>query len=83
MIFNLSAAMLTVEIPQLFAIRFGFNAQQIGLQFIGIVVGIIVGEAFNPIVLSWLRWRAQQGVGSIKKAARPTEYLFSSYLGFR
>lgn len=82
MIFNLSAAMLTVEIPQLFAIRFGFNAQQIGLQFIGIVVGTIVGEAFNAVVLSWLRRRAQQGVGNIKKAARPTEYLFSSYLGF-
>jgi hypothetical protein len=53
MIFNLSAAMLTVEIPQLFALRFGLNAQQIGLQFIGIVVGAIVGEAFNAVVLSW------------------------------
>ncbi|KAF3407088.1 hypothetical protein DPV78_000995 [Talaromyces pinophilus] len=82
MIFNLSAAMLTVEIPQLFALRFGLNAQQIGLQFIGIVVGAIVGEAFNAVVLSWLRWRAQQGVGNIKKAARPTGYLFSSYLRF-
>ncbi|EED14954.1 conserved hypothetical protein [Talaromyces stipitatus ATCC 10500] len=85
-IFNLSAAMLTVEIPQLFAIRFGFNAQQIGLQFIGIIVGTMVGEVFNAVVLSWLHRRVQQRQlqqgDSRKKAANPTEYLFSSYLGF-
>lgn len=85
MVFNLSAAMLTVEIPQLFAVRFGFNAEQIGLQFIGIIVGTIVGEAFNATVLRWLRRRAeqhQQQGKSTKKAANPPDYLFSSYLGF-
>ncbi|KAF9895308.1 hypothetical protein FE257_000212 [Aspergillus nanangensis] len=79
MIFNLSAAMLTVEIPQLFAERFHFNAQQIGLQFIGIIVGTIVGETANVVVLKYLRRRASK---QHLPAANPTSYLVASYLGF-
>ncbi|KUJ09542.1 MFS transporter [Mollisia scopiformis] len=43
-VFNFSSVLLTVEIPQLFTPKFHFNAQQIGLQFIGMIIGSVLGE---------------------------------------
>lgn len=74
MVFNLVAGMLTVEIPQLFAARFGFGAEQIGLQFIGIIAGTIIAETFNATLLYALRRRYE--------TVRPLNYLVISYFGF-
>ena len=38
-IFGFASVLNTVEIPQLFAMTFTFNPQQIGLQFIAVIVG--------------------------------------------
>lgn len=38
-VFAFASIMMTVEIPQTFGAKFGFNAQQLGLQFIAIIVG--------------------------------------------
>jgi hypothetical protein len=38
-VFAFASIMMTVEIPQTFGPKFGFNAQQLGLQFIAIIVG--------------------------------------------
>lgn len=38
-VFAFASILMTVEIPQIFGAKFGFNAQQLGLQFIGIIVG--------------------------------------------
>lgn len=43
-VFGFTSVLLTVEIPQIFTPKFGFNAQQIGLQFIGMIVGSVLGE---------------------------------------
>lgn len=43
-IFNFASVLLTVEIPQLFTPKFHFNPQQIGLQFIGMIIGSVLGE---------------------------------------
>jgi hypothetical protein len=43
-VFNFVAVLGTVEIPQIFTPKFGFNAQQIGLQFIGLIIGSVLGE---------------------------------------
>ncbi|KAF9887693.1 hypothetical protein FE257_009646 [Aspergillus nanangensis] len=79
MVFNLVAGMLTVEIPQLFGPRFAFNAQQTGLQFIGIIVGTILAEIFNAVTLHGLRVRAAKR-GS--QPVQPQQYLLVSYGGF-
>ena len=38
------SVIVTVEIPQLFGETFHFNLQQLGLQFLGIIVGSTIGE---------------------------------------
>lgn len=79
MIFCLSAAMLTVEIPQLFATRFDLGPKQTGIQFLGIIVGTILGELFNAVVLSLMNRRTLQ---KQRHAVNPKNYLMASYLGF-
>ncbi|KAJ5497243.1 hypothetical protein N7463_009230 [Penicillium fimorum] len=79
MIFNIVAGMLTVEIPQLFAERFDFGAEKIGLQFIGIITGTVLAESFNTVVLYTMRRRA---VRRHDKMPRPVNFLLVSYLGF-
>lgn len=79
MIFNIVAGMLTVEIPQLFAERFNFGAEQIGLQFIGIITGTVFAEFFNAAVLYTMRRRAAR---RHDKMPRPVNFLLVSYLGF-
>ncbi|KAJ5662029.1 uncharacterized protein N7477_009645 [Penicillium maclennaniae] len=79
MIFNIVAGMLTVEIPQLFAERFNFGAEQIGLQFIGIITGTVLAEFFNAAVLCTMRRRAAR---RHDKMPRPVNFLLVSYLGF-
>ncbi|KAJ5678566.1 MFS general substrate transporter [Penicillium maclennaniae] len=79
MIFCLSAALLTVEIPQLFGPRFGFNSEQIGLQFLGIIVGTVTGEMANAILHKLLRARAAKPNDS---HVRLSWYISLSYVGF-
>lgn len=80
MIFCLSAAMLTVEILQLFAVRFGFDSKQIGLQFLGIIVSTFLGELFSSSFLIFLRRRALKKPAGEKLDIE--QYLSGSYLGF-
>ena len=50
-VFAFAGVLNTVEIPQLFAPTFGFNPQEIGLQFIGLIVGY-VKRFFYPHALN-------------------------------
>jgi hypothetical protein len=38
-IFGFASVLMTVEIPSIFGTKFDFNPQQIGLQFLGLVIG--------------------------------------------
>lgn len=38
-VFGFCSVLLTVEIPQLFELKFEFNAQEIGLQFLSVIIG--------------------------------------------
>ncbi|KAF2270158.1 MFS general substrate transporter [Lojkania enalia] len=80
MIFLFASVMITVETPQLFGEKFHFNAQQLGLQFLGIIIGSIIGEQVGGYTSDyWMAWQA-------KKLApgRPTpEFrLWLSYIGY-
>lgn len=78
-VFCFSSVLLTVEIPQLFVPKFGFNSQQIGLQFLGIIIGSIIGEQLGGRLSDI--WMRRIG-GRKEKAPSPEFRLWLSYGGF-
>ena len=46
-VFAFASIMMTVEIPQTFQPKFGFNAQQLGLQFIATIVGFVFNSSLQ------------------------------------
>ena len=43
----LGSIIINVDIPQLFAEKFDFNAQQLGYQFSGMIIGKLIGEQIS------------------------------------
>jgi hypothetical protein len=80
-IFNFSSVLLTVEIPQLFTPEFHFNAQQIGLQFIGMIIGSVVGEQLGGRGSDFWMRRKSASLGRSRHAS-PEHRIWISYLGF-
>lgn len=79
MVFLFGSILITVEIPQLFQEQFGFNAQQLGLQFIGIIVGSIIGEQLGGVLSDrWMKMREKK----IHAKPAPEFRLWLSYIGF-
>jgi len=79
MTFLFGSVLITVELPQLFAMKFGFNAQQLGLQFLGIIIGSVIGEQLGGILSDhWMNRRARK-IGS---RPAPEYRLWLSYCGF-
>jgi hypothetical protein len=61
MVFLFASVLTTVEIPQLFAEKFHFNPQQLGLQFLGLIIGSIIGEQIGGHSSDlWMRWRSKK-----------------------
>ncbi|OQD82237.1 hypothetical protein PENANT_c022G03683 [Penicillium antarcticum] len=50
---------LVVEMPIAFGEKFHFDAQQIGLQFIAIVIGCVLGEQVSGPMCDWFLGRVQ------------------------
>lgn len=80
-VFGFTSVLLTVEIPQIFTPKFGFNSQQIGLQFLGMIIGSIIGEQVGGRGSDW--WMKRR-VAKLGRSRLPTpEYrLWISYPGF-
>lgn len=79
MVFLFASVLNTVEIPQLFGEKFHFNPQQIGLQFIGLIVGSIIGEQIGGHSSDlWMRWRAKK---TVPRKPAPEFRLWLSYFG--
>ena len=79
MVFVFASVLVAVELPQLFGTKFHFNAQQLGYQFIGLIIGSVIGEQFGGSISDyWMNRRAK------KSGVRPApEYrLWLSYVGF-
>lgn len=71
--------LVVVELPELFGEKFGFNSEQLGLQFIGLIVGSILGEQIGGIFSDyWMRRRSRK----LGANAAPEHRLWISYLGF-
>lgn len=79
MTFLFGSVLITVELPQLFVKKFGFNAQQLGLQFLGIIIGSVIGEQLGGSLSDyWMNRKAKKsGVHT-----QPEYRLWLSYTGF-
>ncbi|KAH7395984.1 major facilitator superfamily domain-containing protein [Cadophora sp. MPI-SDFR-AT-0126] len=80
-IFGFASVLLTVEIPQIFTPKYHFNAQQIGLQFIGMIIGSVLGEQLGGLGSDlWMR-RANARAGPSRNA-EPEHRIWVAYPGF-
>lgn len=78
MAFLWGSVMTTFEIPQIFPEKFGFNTQQVGLQYIGIILGTVIGEQFGGVLSDkWMWNRERRG-----KVLQPEYRLWLSYAGY-
>lgn len=70
--------MFVVEMPISFGEKFHFNAQQVGLQFISVIIGAVIGEQLSgPMSDYFLRTR-QRSTGH----SHPADRLWLAYIGF-
>ncbi|KAM5362143.1 hypothetical protein ACJA88_014161 [Fusarium oxysporum] len=79
MVFLFFNTLIAVEIPNLFGEKFGFNSQQLGLQFIGMIVGHALGEPISGTLSDYWMNRHARKTGC---KAQPEYRLWFSYLGF-
>lgn len=80
-VFGFASVLLTLEIPQIFQPRFHFNSQQTGLQFLGMIVGSILGEIVGGKGSDiWMR-RGAAKLGRSRRA-QPEYRLWLSYGAF-
>lgn len=78
--FSFSSVLLTIEIPQLFTPRYGFNAQQIGLQSTGMMVGSVLREQLGGLGSDFFMSRSTRKSGSGK--SEPERRIWLCYPGF-
>ncbi|KAJ5101218.1 MFS general substrate transporter [Penicillium angulare] len=77
--FMFGNTLIVVELPELFGDKFGFNSEKLGLQFIGLIVGSIIGEQIGGGFSDYWMRRKSRNSGT----EPPPEYrLWISYLGF-
>ncbi|CAD6448545.1 ddd63ed4-46f7-40fe-be80-76e9749d285a [Sclerotinia trifoliorum] len=79
MVFLFASIMITVELPQLFATKFGFDAQQLGYQFLALIIGSIIGEQLGGTLSDFWMNRHTRKTG-VQPA--PEYRLWLSYAGF-
>lgn len=78
MIFLWGSVVPTIEIPQVYPEKFGLNTQQVGLQFLGIIVGSVIGEQIGGLISDrWMMMR-QKRTG---EPPAPEYRLWLSYIG--
>lgn len=78
MVFLFGSVMITVEVPQLLQTKFGLNAEQLGLQFIGVIIGTVLGEQIGGSMSDfWMRRRERK----IQHKPDPEYRLWLSYPG--
>ena len=79
MIFCLSNVLATVEVPQLLQKKFDLNSEQLGLQFLGPIIGAILGEQVGGTMSDlWMNTRAKK----VQRKPEPEFRLWLSYFGF-
>lgn len=79
MVFLFASVMNSVEVPQLLQHKFELNAQQLGLLFLGLIIGSLLGEQLGGFMSDmWMNTRARK----IGRKPAPEFRLWLSYVGF-
>ncbi|KAL5336247.1 major facilitator superfamily domain-containing protein [Aspergillus crustosus] len=79
MIFLLSNALATVEVPLLLQEKFELNTEQLGLQFLGPIIGSLIGEQLGGRTSDlWMNMRATKS----QRKPEPGFRLWLSYFGY-
>lgn len=79
MVFLFGSVICTVEIPQLLQVKFGLDTQELGLQFLGVIIGSVLGEQLGgPLSDSWMRLKTRRQQG---QTPAPEFRLWLSYIG--
>lgn len=69
---------IIISTPLVFGEKFHFNAQQIGYQFVAVIIGSVIGEQLSGPMSDWfLKYRQRQ-----KGHIIPADRLWLSYIGF-
>lgn len=69
---------IIISTPLIFGEKFHFNAQQIGYQFVAVIIGSVIGEQLSGPMSDWfLKYRQRQKGHTI-----PADRLWLSYIGF-
>lgn len=80
MVFLFASILITVEIPQLFGEKFHFDTQQLGLQFLGTIIGSFIGELIGGTASDlWMKLGTRRRGG---QRPEPEYRLWLSYLGY-
>lgn len=79
MVFSFSSIMISIEIPQLYPELYHFDSQQVGLQFISLIVGSLMGEVIGGVLSD--RWMAIQK-RKTGDDAEPEFRLWLSYVAY-
>lgn len=78
-VFLVAGVLVTVEIPQLFGPKFHFGAQALGLQFLGLIIGSLIGEIIGGRLSDLWMTRRSKKIGG---RPSPEFRLWLSYLGY-
>ncbi|KAJ1706630.1 hypothetical protein AFLA70_193g002480 [Aspergillus flavus AF70] len=69
---------IIVEMPIAFGQKFHFDAQQIGLQYIAVIIGSLIGEQVSGPMSDWF----MKALSKRRGYFRPADRLWLSYIGF-
>ncbi|KAJ6116009.1 hypothetical protein N7523_006426 [Penicillium sp. IBT 18751x] len=79
MVFLFGNILATVEVPSLLQGKFNLNAEQLGLQFLGAIIGSVIGEQMGGRMSDFWMSRRSMRLG---RKAEPEFRLWLSYFGF-
>lgn len=78
MVFLFASVLITVEVPQLLQEKFELSTEQLGLQFLGVIIGSVLGEQVGGSLSDfWMNSRARR----IQRNPEPEFRLWLSYPG--
>lgn len=78
LVFCYANTAITVELPKLYGELFHFNAQQVGLQYISVIIGAAIGEQLSGRMSDWFVNRYIRRMGH----SHPVHRLWIGYIGF-
>ncbi|KAJ5167707.1 uncharacterized protein N7482_003301 [Penicillium canariense] len=79
MVFLWGNILTTVEVPSLLQEKFDLNAEQLGMQFLGAIIGSLIGEQMGGVLSDhWMNRRQRR----LDRKPEPEFRLWLSYFGF-